>query len=325
MEHMRKIIKYGMPIILFLNTSILFSQTPIDEFLKNQPIIDVHIHITKGYPDNEGYNRTNPDIDVAKIDWMRQRFDENNIVLALGGGNLKYANMWAAADDRIWSGLIFPCSKLVEQDEPCDTEFFDEAELRKIYNIGDLKSMGESMFNYYGIPPTDKRLEPYWKIAAEFKIPVGIHAEAGPPPEMIDKENHPNYNPILANPELLKPILEKYPKLRLYLMHYSGRYSGQSLQLMKMYPQIYCDISAVSLFLPKADWEPNVKKLFDEGLGDRLMFGSDYVGTIRKHIEIIYNLDWLTDDQKRDIYYNNAAKFLNLTETEINRHHQMVE
>lgn len=79
------------------------------------------------------------------------------------------------------------------------------------------------------------------------------------------------------------------------------------------------------MFLPKQDWEPNVKKLFDEGLGDRLMFGSDYMGTIRKNIEIIYNLEWVTDDQKRDIYYNNAARFLNLTETQIKKHHEMVD
>ena len=68
-----------------------------------------------------------------------------------------------------------------------------------------------------------------------------------------------------------------------------------------------------------------MKKLYDEGLGDRLMFGSDYVGTIRKNIEIIYNLDWLSDEQKRDVYYDNAAKFLNLTKSEIKEHHKMVE
>ncbi|HZJ36472.1 MAG TPA: amidohydrolase family protein [Gillisia sp.] len=322
---MRKIIKYFMPIILFLNTSMTFSQTPIDEFLKNQPIIDVHIHITRGNPDNEDYNKANSDIDIAKVEWMRQRFDENNIVMALGGGNLKYANMWSAANDRILSGLIFPCSKLSEHNGPCETEFFDETELRKIYQSGNLKSMGESLFNYYGIPPTDKRLEAYWKIAAEFNIPVGIHADTGPPLETINKERNPNYNPDYANPELLKPILKKYPKLKLYLMHYGNEYSDEAIELMKLYPQIYCEISAVSMFVPKQVWEPNVKRLYEVGLGDRLMFGSDFVGTIRKNIEIIYDLDWLTDNQKRDIYYNNAAKFLNLTETEIKKHHEMVD
>ena len=108
-------------------------------------------------------------------------------------------------------------------------------------------------------------------------------------------------------------------------MHYPGRYFEECIEVMKKYDQVYCEITAVSMFAPKERWEPKVKRLYTEGLGDRLMFGSDYVGTIRKNIEIIYNLDWLTDQQKRDIYYNNTARFLNLSEEQIAEHHEMVK
>jgi hypothetical protein len=64
--------------------------------------------------------------------------------------------------------------------------------------------------------------------------------------------------------------------------------------------------------------------LVEEGLGDRIMFGSDYPGTIRENIEIVYQLDWLTDNQKRAIYYDNAATFLNLDKAQINRHKTMI-
>ncbi|ULC57943.1 amidohydrolase family protein [Flaviramulus sp. BrNp1-15] len=300
-------------------------QKDIDTFLKNQPIIDTHFHITKGFKDEEMYNQRKVDIDSAKLDWVIEDFNKNNVVLVLGGGTLKYANMYAKADKRFWAGLVFPCTKTVEQDEPCDKEFFNETELREIYNTGNLKILGESMFNYYGVPPTDERLAPYWKIAEEFNIPIGIHADNGPPLERVNKEERPNYNPVFANPELLKPILEKHPKLKIYLMHYGGGYSEQSLELMKLYPQIYCDISAVSLFAPKQIWEPQVKRLFNEGLGDRLMFASDYFGTLRENIEIIYNLDWLTDEQKKAIYYDNAVKFLGLSKSQIQQHYKMVK
>ena len=310
--------------LVFASSSII-AQDGIDEFLKNQPIIDMHFHITKGFEDNEVYNNRKVDIDIAKLDWVVEDFDKNNVVLTLGGGTLKYANMYAKADSLFWAGLVFPCIKTVKQDEPCEKEFFNESELSEIYKTGNLRSLGESMFNYYGIPPTDKRLEPYWKIAEKLNIPIGIHADTEPPPERMNKNERPNYNPAFANPELLKPILEKYPNLKLYLMHYGGGYSDQSLDLMKMYPQIYCEISAVSMFAPKERWEPMVKKLFDEGLGNRLMFASDYFGTVRKNIEIIYNIEWLTDKQKRDIYYNNAARFLNLSKSEIQKHNQIVK
>lgn len=315
----RQVLKITL-LIFSITCSSSLAQETLDEFLKNQPIIDMHFHITKGYGDNEIYRHLNVDIDSAKLYWAIEDYKKNNVVLALGGGPLKYAKMYAGAERLFWSGLIFPCTKTVAQDEPCEKEFYSESELREIYQSGNFKSLGESMFNYYGIPPTDKRLEPYWKIAMEYNIPIGIHADSGPPVERVNKEERPNYNPTYANPELLKPILKKYPKLKLYLMHYGGEYSDQSLNLMKEYPQIYCEISAVSMFLPKEVWEPNVKKLFSEGLGDRLMFASDYFGTVRKNIEIIYNLDWLSEEQKRDVFYNNAARFLELSDSEIREH-----
>jgi len=38
-------------------------------------------------------------------------------------------------------------------------------------------------------------------------------------------------------------------------------------------------------------------------------------------IESIETADYLTTDQKRDILYDNAARFLRLTEEEIDAHH----
>ena len=43
--------------ILIFSISSDFAQEDIDQFLKNQPIIDMHFHITKGFDDNETYNQ----------------------------------------------------------------------------------------------------------------------------------------------------------------------------------------------------------------------------------------------------------------------------
>ncbi len=295
-------------------------QEELATFMEDQPIIDMHFHITKGYPDNEQYNTLNSDIDLAKLQWVKDDHAKNNVVLALGGGNEKYAQLYAESD-LFWAGLLFPCSKLVEQHQPCETEFHSENALRDYYESGLFKSMGESVYNYYGIPSTDPRLDPYWKIAEEYAIPVGVHSDSGPP--FVDKKERPNYSPEYANPEELKPVLEKYPNLKIYLMHYGGPYSDEAIELMHMYPQIYTEISAVSLFAPKIFWERNVKELFEQGLGDRLMFASDYFGTVKENIEIIYSMDWLTEEEKRDIFYNNAARFLELTPEQIKAHHEM--
>jgi len=314
--------------LLFILLSLplaVAAQTGLDDFIKGQPIIDMHFHVTAGDSASTVYATDSSDPTIAKLDWMLSDFSRNNIVLAVGGGNRLYAEMYAKKDSLFWTGLIFPCSNLVAQDSPCEKEFYNEGELRQLYQSGLLRTMGESMFNYYGIPPTDERLKPYWKVASELNIPVGIHADTGPRPERVNKAERPNYDPALANPLLLKPILEEYPNLRLYLMHFGGGYSDEAMELMKAYPQIYCDMTAVTLFAPRAVWEPNLKKLFDAKLGDRLMFGSDYFNTVRQNIEVVYSLTWLTDDQKRDILYNNAARFLQLSPELIELHHQQLK
>ena len=301
----------------------LHGQDSLDLFLENQPVIDVHIHITKGYADNADYNGIDPDIDRAKVEWLRDELDRNNVVLALGGGPMDYALLWPQWDERYWSGPRFPCNALREQDEPCPEELPDIELLDSLYRNGTLKYLGETSFHSMGILPTEERFDAYWALAEKYQIPIGFHADAGP--FKRNMEETPHWNEAYGNPLLLLPVLAKYPNLKIYLMHYPGRYFEECLQLMQQYGQIHCELSAVSMFAPKAQWEPKVKKLYAAGLGDRLLFGSDYVGTIRQNLEIIYDLDWLTEQQKRDVFYNNAARFLGLSEEVIRTHRQRVQ
>ena len=82
---------------------------------------------------NKGINRSlTSDIDLAKIHWTSSELDSNNIELAFAGGSFKHAMRWAQEDKRFWTGLIFPCSFLVEQDQPCEKEFYTLEELRQI-------------------------------------------------------------------------------------------------------------------------------------------------------------------------------------------------
>ncbi len=57
--------------------------------------------------------------------------------------------------------------------------------------------------------------------------------------------------------------------------------------------------------------------LVEAGFGKRIMFGSDasmWPQTISIGIEAIESADFLTEAQKCDILYNNAARFLRLGE-----------
>jgi predicted TIM-barrel fold metal-dependent hydrolase len=56
-----------------------------------------------------------------------------------------------------------------------------------------------------------------------------------------------------------------------------------------------------------------LKSLVDAGFADRIMFGGDQMlwpEKITPAIESIEKAEFLTKEQKRDIFYNNAARFL---------------
>ncbi|MGK7391061.1 MAG: amidohydrolase family protein [Candidatus Cyclobacteriaceae bacterium M2_1C_046] len=303
-------------------------QKALNKFLQGQPIIDTHIHATKGYEGSEDYKKgltEGPELDQATIDFVRKEFDENNVVIGLAGGPIYHAENWAKADPRFWAGPVFPFKIPYHMDEPSTKEFLTYEELYELYESKTFRSMGEAMYVHKGVHPHDRRLEAYWKIAAEFNMPLGIHSDEGPPRPMRAEILEDIHKGEYSDPDLLRPILEKYPGIKLYLMHFNGKYSDEAIQLMKEYEQIYCEISAISLHMPKILWEGKVKKLYEEGLGDRLMFASDYRGKIRENIEIIYSLEWLSEAHKRDIFYNNAARFLELTPEQIQEHHEMVK
>ena len=62
----------------------------------------------------------------------------------------------------------------------------------------------------------------------------------------------------------------------------------------------------------------------DAGFSDRIMFGSDGLAwpeLIGVAIDAVEEAPFLTETQKRDILYNNAARFLRLSDAQIARHH----
>jgi predicted TIM-barrel fold metal-dependent hydrolase len=88
---------------------------------------------------------------------------------------------------------------------------------------------------------------------------------------------------------------------------------------MAYYPQLYTDL-AVMLWV-----EPNTQRYVREflqnikeaGYLNRVMFGSDQMTwpyAIEKSINFLNSLDFLTEQDKEDIFYNNAARFLKLKE-----------
>ena len=261
--------------------------------------------------------RSDDEVMNQTIDVMKRR----NIIAMVSGEPERMAKWRRIAGDRIIPGLDLritsgKASRHVTTRSP--------ANVRALYRQGAFKILGEVMAQYEGVPANDPRLEPYWSLAEELQIPVGIHMGPGGPADPYF--GSPNYRAKNSNPLLLEDVLVKHPKLRVYIMHAGYPMLDNLRALLFTHPQVYVDISSIVYTEPRPAFYRYLQGIVEAGYGDRVLFGSDQMiwpGVIEPSIQAIEDAPFLTKSQKRDILYNNAARFLRLTAAEIARHKAM--
>jgi uncharacterized protein len=185
--------------------------------------------------------------------------------------------------------------------------------LEALHAAGGLDVLAEVTTQYQGIAPDDPRLEPYWALAERNDIPVGIHIGPGPPgTRYLDT---PGYRARLHSALTLEEVLVRHPRLRVYVMHAGYPMGDDMIALMYAHPQVYVDTGVIIYTQPRADFYRYLQRMAEAGLGKRIMFGSDQMvwpGAIARSIAVIEEAPFLSAAQKRDILYNNAARFLRL-------------
>ena len=96
------------------------------------------------------------------------------------------------------------------------------------------------------------------------------------------------------------------------------------LAVLYAHPNVYVDVGVIVFTQTREIFYRFLQGIVDGGFGDRVMFGTDQMvwpEVIERSIAVIEEAPFLSEDQKRDILYNNAARFLRLSDEEINRHH----
>jgi hypothetical protein len=294
-----------MRVACVASATILIASASVAE-AQTGPVIDVHVHAGP-----------QPQALAAAHDSLRVRF-------AIVSGLESDVRTWATADSsRFFFGLMFPCEGGLAPitGTTCfnsGAEFPDTTWLRGELRSRRIRVLGEMLPQFMGMSPNDARLEPYWRLAEEFDVPVAIHMGPGPRAIAYDispvPHRSPNFRMGAGDPLLLEDVLLRHKRLRLYIMHAGWPRLESLTALLYAHPNVYVDVGALQFenVMSRAAYLRYLRELVESGFGQRIMFGSDFSDLQGAGIEIVQQAEFLTIGQKRDILCNNAVRFFRL-------------
>lgn len=276
-----------------------------------EPVIDVHLHFYDearfwGPAPNRITGEMSPETAETHREETLRQMDENGIVLALANAPFAWDNHDTAL---LWHSLE------VEHPDEIDIEALEEA-----VEDGRIRAIGEIGAQYQGISAADPRWEPLWDLAEKHDLPVAIHTGGGPSGTVL--RSRPKFRYEMGDPLMLQDVLVEHPGMKVSMMHAGlDLYLDETLAMMHMYPDLYADIGV-------AVWvRPHMRRALDRflreaesrGYEDRILFGTDQMiwpDAIPIAIETVRSRDYLSEDQKRGILFENAVRFLGLTDAE---------
>jgi predicted TIM-barrel fold metal-dependent hydrolase len=301
---------------------------------KAAPVIDVHVHAMDGNfpgvapmcPNTSKFTASDPKEKEAPFGWVKEACTpelypsapgeymkdvlaemERLNVTAVVFGDPKSVQKWKdAAPARIIPGTSFTGGMGTGQHVALE-------ELRKDFATGGFKVMGEIGLQYEGISPSDPSVDAYFAMAEELDIPVAVHMGTGGSGRA--NVTMTKFRGSMGNPLLFEELLARHPKLRVQVMHAGYPMIEEMLTLLQANSHVYLDVAGLIWSYPIKEVNRYIERLVDAGFEDRVMFGTDQLvwpKLMAYSISVIQNADYLTPEQKRDILYNNAARFLRM-------------
>ena len=297
------------------------------------PIIDVHAHAMDDAswaqpmcPNTSKFTASDPKGPEAPFGWVQEECSpklypaatgqymkevlaemERLNVTAVVFGDPAGVQKWRdAAPARVIPGTAFNRGMQPGALVPVD-------ELRSLFTKGGFKVMGEIGLQYQGLSPSDMSVDQYFALAEELDIPVAIHMGTGGSGRA--NITSPKFRASMGDPLLLEDLLARHPKLRVQVMHAGYPMIDNMLALLQASSHVYVDLAGLIWSYPIKEVNRYIERLVNAGFQDRVMYGTDQLGwpkLMTYSISIIQNADYLTTEQKRDILYNNAARFLRL-------------
>lgn len=230
--------------------------------------------------------------------------DFNMTIVAYGDDEV--LRDWAAAAP---PGRVIPAIGI-------DTTMSVEA-FRDSLSNGFYKVVAEFAPQYQGMSPSNPVFAPYLAVAEELNIPVGIHMGTGG--NGMANITQPRYRASLGNPFLLEDLLARHPKLKIWVMHAGYPMIDQMIALMGANAYVYVDVAGLIWSYPQEEIHRYIERLVQAGFGKRIIYGTDFMlwpRLFETSIGVIENAKYLSEDQKRDILFNNAVRFFRMDKSD---------
>ncbi len=310
----------------------LFAQTTDSDL---PPVIDVHVHaMLESFPgggpmcpNTPKFLASDPDTKEGMSGWSNQDDCTPKLYPSAKGeylqdlvSEMKRLNVTAVVFgdpasvqkfEQAAPGRVIPGTSFNDGVKPGERASIDD--LRKTFTSGGFKVMGEIGLQYEGLSPSDPSVDKYFALAEQLDIPIAIHMGTGGSGRA--NVTTPKFRGSMGNPLLLEDLLARHPKLRVQVMHAGYPMIDNMLTLLQANSHVYVDIAGLIWSYPIKEVNRYIERLVDAGFEDRVMFGTDQMEwpkLMAYSISIIQNADYLTPQQKRDILYNNAARFYRL-------------
>lgn len=307
--------------LALMSVTLLHAQ----ETKKPKPIIDVHVHAMKINPAFTGdlcpwFLSNMPgaipgkpapsfiDTDCAhplKAAKSDEDFQQQLMATAerlnitfVASGDAEVLHRWKkAAPDRVIPSIGVNPGMSVQA--------FEDSLSNGFYQV-----MGEIAPQYQGKSPADMSLDEYFAVAEKLGIPVGIHMGTGG--NGMANLTQPNYRASMGNPFLLEDVLARHPNLKIWVMHAGYPMIDEMIALMGANAYVYVDLAGFIWSYPLEEIHMYLRRLVQAGFGKRILYGTDLMmwpELLETSIGVIENANYLSEDQKRDIFFNNAIRF----------------
>jgi predicted TIM-barrel fold metal-dependent hydrolase len=289
-------LKKLFPAVALLATSLAAQASSTATARLPDRLIDMHVHAWQSPPQTNSFKQS-----------LLDAFTAFHLDRAVVSGPAAAAGAAAAfAPGTLLVGVADGAGSSL----PSAAEFATSVQRRRIAVLGELDGAWD------GDPLTATRLEQYFSLAENSGTPVAVFSGVAP---RGTAERFPNYRVPLGRPSAVEPVLARHPRLHVYLMQAGWPFLEDTIAVMHVHPDVYADLGNLSAnpAIPLDEFHAYLGALMRAGLGKRLMFGSgldvtEWAAGIGSMVKSIQTARFLSPSDRADIFFANAARFLNL-------------